>query len=426
MEQGYQLLQKQKQVLSQKQLQSLHILTIDNIELDMFLQSEYLENPMLEHTENTQVSNGNIEASDEEIKWNQKTEEKDDLKTFLREQLSTTNSSEQQVKEYMIECIDDTGYFTIPIDEVAKECEVSTEYIYYCLKELQLLEPVGVFSANIQECLLRQLEVLNINNSDLECIIKEHLEDVANGNISHISRSLELTTLQVRKYILIIESLSPRPAVGFGEGKTKYVVPDIIFHKETGEWNIELNDHWIGDYQINDYYLRIMDETKDPELKKYFREKANRVQLIFQNIEQRRQTLLNMSRVLLEFQKAYFEEGADLKPMTMSTLAQEMGVHPSTVSRAVKGKYLQFPRKTILVKDLFSSGIQGASEEEVNAIKIKELLKKWIKEENSKKPYSDQKLVEMLENERISISRRAVAKYRISLGIKGSFDRKER
>lgn len=432
MEQGYQILQKQNQILSQKQLQSLNILAMDYVELGMFLQSEYLENPMLEQTEGVEKEYiqgsqgaGTIQESNEENKWNKCFKnETEDLKTYLKNQLKIGlyDKDSLRILEYMILCLEDTGYFTVPVDEVAKTCGVSEEKILWALSELRQLEPVGVFSANLKECLLRQLEVLGTEDEMLEKIIADYLEDVAEGNISRISRALHISTAQVRKYILMIETLNPRPVMGFGEQKSEYIVPDIILRKDE-KWEIILNDSWYGKYEISDYYQKMMDETKDEELKAYFLNKAQRARFILKNIEQRRKTLLNLMEKILERQKDYFEGTGSLTPMTMTEIAEQMGVHPSTVSRAVRGKYVQYPQKTVLLKSLFSQGISKETDQ-INATEIKERLRKLIKEENRQKPYSDQKLKELLEEQEISISRRAVAKYREEMGIKGSFDRK--
>lgn len=210
--------------------------------------------------------------------------------------------------------------------------------------------------------------------------------------------------------------------MGFGEQKSEYIVPDIILRKDE-KWEIILNDSWYGKYEISDYYQKMMDETKDEELKAYFLNKAQRARFILKNIEQRRKTLLDLMEKILERQKDYFEGTGSLTPMTMTEIAEQMGVHPSTVSRAVRGKYVQYPQKTVLLKSLFSQGISKETDQ-INATEIKERLRKLIKEENRQKPYSDQKLKELLEEQEISISRRAVAKYREEMGIKGSFDRK--
>lgn len=281
MEQHYQMLQKQKQILTHQQIQSLEILTMDNVELEAFLQSEYLENPMLEHTDGTGESalfSNAVQPSSEDGKWNQKIEESVDLREYLKSQLKIgiDDKNTIRIKTYLIECIEDSGYFTMPVEEMAVQCGASVGEIRKCLEELKQLEPIGVFSADLEECLLYQVKSMKIELPELENIIAHHLEDLADGNIGKISRLLHISTAQVRKCALLISTLNPRPARGFGTRDTEYIVPDIIVRKEE-KWEIILNDSWIGNYQICDYYLRMMEETQDKELKRYFQEKAQRV-----------------------------------------------------------------------------------------------------------------------------------------------------
>jgi RNA polymerase sigma-54 factor len=251
------------------------------------------------------------------------------------------------------------------------------------------------------------------------------LQDVADGRISNISRALKLSTLEVRKCIEQIAKLNPRPMSAFLKGHSNYIMPDIIFLKEREKWEVELNDEWVEDYRINDYYLQMLKTTKDEELAEYFRNKLERVRFVMNSIQQRRQTILAISNAVLERQKEYMEGIAYLKPMTMADVAGELGIHTSTVSRAIKGKYIQYPGGTILMKNLFSTPVSAAEGEEgVGVMQIKEMIREMIDMEDKKKPYSDQAIVCALREKQVSVSRRAVAKYREEMGIKGSYDRK--
>lgn len=399
---------------------------MDNVELSMFLQAEYMENPMLEYTETKIVGTGKIQESNEENKWNQRTgQEGEDLRTFLKNQINQ-NRYEKKIRlviEYMIECIEDSGYFKVPIDEIARICKISNEEAKSVLDELKELEPVGIFTENLQECLLKQVESLGIEDEILEKMIREYLPEIAERNLGRISRALKISTSQVRKYILFIETLNPRPVMGMCDQNTEYIIPDIVVRKEE-KWVVELNDSWMGNYEISDYYLKLMKETVDEELKRYFGEKSQRVRLILQNVEQRRHTLESIMKRIVELQENYLEGNGKLKPMTMTEIAEQIGVHPSTVSRAVKGKYVQCPCKTLPLKEFFSQGIQGETQQ-VSTQEIKEVLQILVAEENKKKPYSDEKLVRLLKEKGIDISRRTVSKYREEMGIRGSFARKE-
>lgn len=295
-----------------------------------------------------------------------------------------------------------------------------------CLEDLRGLEPCGIFAENLAECLITQFEADGIEDEVLNQILREHLEDIASGKISTITRHLKISSVQVRKYIAMIKTRNPRPLSGFNSGNTDYVVPDVIITQRDGAWDISLNDEWIGNYSLNEYYIRMIGESKDEELKEYFRKKLERARFILNSIEQRRRTILAIAGEILEVQKPFFEGAGELKAMTMSELAEKLEIHPSTVSRAVGSKYLQYPGGVILMKKLFTQKIHSdISGEELSALQVQKILKKLIDEENKRKPYSDSKLVEKLKEQKITLSRRAVAKYREEMNIQGSFDRKE-
>lgn len=244
------------------------------------------------------------------------------------------------------------------------------------------------------------------------------------GHLSTVSRALDIKTSQVRKYIFEIQRLNPRPLSGYTGGTDQYIIPDILMEKDGEELKIRLNDDWIGDYSINDYYVKMMEQAEDSELKEYFRKKYERCRFIITSIEQRRETMLKISNAILDRQREYFMNHKQLKPMTMQNIADDIEMHVSTVSRAVKGKYIQYPGGTIGMRDIFNNtqtfGDQNSTTEE-----IKEEIKRLVKEEDKKKPLSDSKIVSLLEEKNMKISRRTVAKYRAQLGIAGTTQRKE-
>jgi RNA polymerase sigma-54 factor len=432
------LLLEQKQAISQTQIQALELLAMDHVELDSFLQNEYLENPLLEYQTGSEIMDeinpskdwyqvdtsrqyNNEYSSDQEDNEGQFEAPANDeelVRDFVMNQLNLKKYSTKELKiiDYLIDCLDDTGLLTMPLDEIAKTSRSDIALVKNCLHDLQLLEPYGLFAPDLSHCLLRQLEVLGINDNKLNKIILDYLDEVGSGKISTISRCMELTTLQVRKYIAIIETLNPKPLSGFVPGSTAYTIPDIILLKTQGQWEVILNDRFMGDYQLSDYYLNLMETAKDKELQEYFSAKAQRAKFLLKSLEQRRTTLLKLGEALLEWQKPYFNGTGDLISMTMADIADRMGVHVSTVSRCVKGKYLQCPRKSILIKTLFSTSETDS---------VKNLLREIVENEDKKKPYSDQAVKELLEERQISISRRVIAKYREELGIKGSFERKQ-
>lgn len=447
MELEYEIQLEQKQLLAPSQIQSLEILAMDQGELSQFLQNEYLENPLLEWSGESGMGAGSEElrktyehtvtygrSYEEMVEEEDKrrrdipVQDQDQIKNYLLYQLPQQRFSPSQWRllEYLVDCLDDTGFFTVPLEEVAQKTKTSVDEAAYALSILQGLEPWGIFSPDLKSCLLKQLEMEGLRGTPVWRVVEEHLTDVAEGRISNISRSLCLSTLEVRKCIEQIARLNPRPMREFSEGKANYLVPDIIFRREKDRWEIELNDSWVEDYHINDYYVQMLKSSQDEELSQYFRSRLERVRFVMNSIAQRRQTLLAIAREVLEKQKAYLEGRDFLKPMTMKDVAEAVGIHTSTVSRAIKGKYLQYPGGTLLMKSLFSAPVSTAKGDgAVGTMELKELLRELILAEDKRKPYSDQALAEALKKKNIKLSRRAVTKYREEMGIPGSYTRKE-
>lgn len=447
MELGYGVQLELKQQLSQNQIQSLEILAMDGLELNRFLQNEYLENPLLDYSGNHGPNAGNEESArqyERALTYDKNYEElveeedrkrreipmqdPDRVKNYLLDQLprGEFDKDEWQLMEFMVECLDDTGFFTIPLEEVAHKMRTSKENVRRSLHVLQELEPWGIFAPDLRSCLLKQLERKGLGDSLVHKVVEEYLQDVADGRISNISRGLKISTAQVRGCIEEIARLNPRPMNEFAGGNFHYIVPDIIFREENGKWETELNDSWIEDYHINDYYLRMMKESKDEELREYFRAKLERVRFVMNSIIQRQRTITAISESVMRRQRAYLEGKAYLLPMTMTDVAEELGIHTSTVSRAIRGKYIQYPGGTVMMKTLFSASVTKTDGNvAVGTMQIKELIRELVEGEDKSKPYSDQAIVNILKEKNIDISRRAVAKYREELGIRGSFDRKE-
>lgn len=453
---GYRNALEQKQLLSQTQIQSLNILSMDNVELNDFLQAEYMENPMLEYTGSKEGEFGYIEFSQWYDNHQENQRENDyegnnyqydktahneipvydanQLEIYILSQLNQWNFTEKQWEmiRFMIDCLDHNGYFKTPLEEVANMNKGTIEDATYCLEQLRQLEPFGIFSRGLKDCLLWQLKENGDLDEVLSKMLEEHLSDIAEGKLSNISRAMKLSTSQVRHYITRIAKLNPRPLAGFNFGTTEFIVPDIIFTYKDNQWEISLNDNWIGDYSISDYYMKMMRDANDEKLYQYFRKKLERVRFLMSSIEQRRVTMLNISKEILEWQKEFFEGIGPLKPMTMSDIAERIQMHPSTISRGIKGKYLQCPNGTILIKSLFSASVSSKNTnvihkdtKNVTASQVKEVLKELIDSENKLKPYSDQKLATLLAEQNIQISRRTVAKYREEMGIRGTFERKQ-
>ena len=435
-----------KQKISLNQLRSLEMLAMDGSELNELLKSEYLENPLLDcselhHPERrydtrdrsygkpVTYETGLKDIFDDELNRDIPEKKSRQLREFILEQLPLDALDDRQVElfRYLTDCLEDTGYFTMSVKEAAKLACVSEEEVRKALSFLRELEPYGIFAEDLRSCLLMQLKKSRRDKGLLWDITDRYLQEVAEGNIGKISRGLKVSTAEVRKAIEELVKLEPKPAAGFGANDTSYIIPDIIFSRENGQWTIELNDKWTEDYSLNDYYVSILRDTEDPELRAYFEKKLERARLIIANIKQRRKTLLAVSGEILEGQKAFFESSGPLRPLSMQDVAERLNISTSTVSRAVKGKYIEHPAGITEARSLFvgSAAPAGDSETSVTAEQVKKMIAELVEKEDKKKPLSDQRLSELINETGIAISRRTVAKYREESGIKKSFERKE-
>ena len=431
------IFQNQQQVLSVDQRQSLQILAYTNQELDAFLTEEYMQNPLLDckrdrqseiidsldsHYESASSYRDHYiryEDEDSDRRGDIRAREPSSLRQQLKNQLSIRDYSDEEWKliDYLIDCIDDKGFFTCSVSEIASACGCSEQIVDKCLRDLKSLEPAGIFSKDISECLLRQLEARNETDQVLIRIISDFIPDLLQGNLSSITRSLGITTAKCRSCIQKIGELNPRPIMNTESGQTEYIVPDILIEREHGRWKVTLNDAWMGEYTYNGYYIHMMRTASDPELKDYFKNKLERARLIITSIERRRNTIIRIVEAVLEYQNEYFANGGSLRPMTMEAIAQQLDISTSTVSRAIKNKYIQY-RRPLLLRDLFSNAVSDAAE--TSARLVRSRVSEIIRNEDHAHPLSDDKIAKILKGEGTSISRRTVAKYRQQLGIPDS------
>ncbi|WP_101698136.1 RNA polymerase factor sigma-54 [Clostridium minihomine] len=442
---GNRLIHEQRQLLSQRQMQSLQMLTCSNQELNDLLANEYAENPMLEHIStgrddfftnidtlyesgSTPRKNNSVwEDEDDQRKNDIPSKPVDALKKDLLMQLHRERYTEdqQQLIPFLIDCLDESGFFPWDPGEIARISGYPESMVRSCLEDLKELEPTGVFSKDLSECLLKQLEQQEVQDPILCTIVCKYLPDILKGQISNVSRGLHLSTAAVRKYIVQIGKLNPRPVMNAPQEHTEYIVPDIMAWQKNGEWNISLNDKWMGEYKLNQYYIEMMKTSSDQSLNTYFKSHLERARFLMQCVEQRRNTILKITQEILRRQEAFFLNQGPLCPMTMQQVAESLEIHPSTVSRAIRGKYLQYQYGTVLLRDLFSAGLSEPENQDcASPNKIHQILRELIAGEDKTKPLSDSALVQALEQQGIQISRRTIAKYRCEMGIPNSDQRR--
>lgn len=349
-------------------------LAYTNQELDTFMQTEYLENPLLEtsmerekeamqslekfyengSTEDAAEDREGREEDDEDRRGDVRAKEQGTIERMVLEQLphKTYSKEEWNIFGYLAKCLDDHGFFPFETADIAKVSGYPEEKIATCLAELKKLEPAGIFAKDLSECLILQLQRMGEEDEKLYQIAEEYLEEIFQGHISSVTRILHISTAKAKEYMHLLSTLNPRPLTA-GNKETQYLVADILVIREGNHWKAELNDRWMGEYHLNEDYLRMMEDVKDEELKRYFTERLARAEAILDAVEKRRKAILKVVYAVLEHQKEYFLHKASLKPMTREDIAIEAKLSSDVVTDVVKGKYLQY-HKTFLLEDLFS------------------------------------------------------------------------
>lgn len=448
---GYELTIEQTQKLSMtpELIQAIQILQFNNQELVDYVQNELLENPVLEAEKSYDAQEVDIrekirEADYEEQsfrQWEYTPDDNDDytyeqyvweedtLTDYLLSQLQFSSLKEEKAKigRYIIEAIDENGYLTVSVEEIVKAVHADTELVEEVLNFIQTFDPSGVGARNLRECLIIQLAAKGLLTDEIEYIIENMLEDLADNRIAHIAKTLGVKNQEVQQIADLIRTLEPKPGRLFSSGETiRYVVPDIFVEKVNGDYVVMNNDTSVPKLMVSSYYNKLTAEAgKDEELNKYLNDRFNAAVWLIRSIEQRKQTIYNVANAVVKYQQDFFDRGEKfLKTLTLKQIADEIGVHESTVSRSINGKYMQSPRGVFEMKYFFSSGVSGGDGEGVSSNSVKSIIKEIISGEDTSKPYSDQDMVEILKGKGIDISRRTVAKYREGMNILSSSKRR--
>lgn len=341
----------------------------------------------------------------------------DSLEFFLFDQLDRMKLSSQQcgICKYLVYLLDDRGF--LKQDDIAYLHEIGfpkTE-IDAALEELQKLDPPGIGARDLRECLSLQLRRLDGNHELEQMILEHYFEWLSAKRYQQIAKELKCTLKQIEKAVSVIQSLEPCPVSKFDSPEpTNYLSPDVFVIVEDGDYEIVFNDIYQPEISINPYYMKMMKETDDQETKNYLRERIRKAYELKEGLVQRKTTFYGCVKQIVEVQKDFFFEEHPLKPLTQAELAEKMGMHESTISRALRGKSLQTYFGTFPLKTFFSRAL---GEEGVSSNHVKNQIRKLLKEETPQKPLTDQKLVELLEEQGIQIPRRTVAKYRMELGF---------
>jgi RNA polymerase sigma-54 factor len=343
------------------------------------------------------------------------------LAQHLVEQVRDTNLTEEQkgIAELLIGNIDDYGYLNATIEEIAASSNLPPERITEVLKVIQTFEPVGVAARDLRECLMLQLERSNQQEALEYRIVSDFMDALGKRRIPEIARGTGQTVEDVQEALARISRLEPRPGRAFLPAVEQYVAPEVFVHKNGDDFTVTTNDEQIPHLRISNVYKDLMSGGgNNAEVKNYIREKIRAGKFLIKSLHQRQATIANIGREIVKRQREFMEKGvAFLKPMTMAQVAEVVGVHETTVSRAVSGKYIDTPQGVFEMKYFFTAGLQNANGEDVSNTSVKDMIADIFKGENPSGPLSDQEVVRMLTAKGITIARRTVAKYRDELGI---------
>lgn len=466
---GYELVleQSQKLVMTPELIQAIKILQFTAQELETYVDEQLLANPVLETEEQPEAGveekkEGSVEKEEskenEEFDWAEYIKERgyDDisyrqtrseyvpqdytyekyvcnevsLTEYLMTQLQFVHLDKDVCKasKFIIEALDENGYLSVSIKEAAMLLGTSQQLIERALAVVQNFDPAGIGAQNLKECLMLQLFRLEEDDEMMTCLVQKHLEDIAQNHISSIAKDMGISIEDAQTACDKIRALEPKPGRQFGSmQQVRYIVPDVSVEKVGNDYIVMLNEKTTPRLSISAYYRKLLAESEGrQQITEFLNKSMNSAVWLIKSIEQRKQTIQNVVTAIVRQQRDFLESGPKhLKPMTLAQIADEVGIHESTVSRCVNGKYVQTPRGLFELKHFFTGGILDNDGIGVASESIKEFIKEIIAGENPNLPYSDQVIAEILNiKQGIGISRRTVAKYRDEIQIAASSKRK--
>ena len=451
--------QKLSPVLTQQLQQAIRLLQLSKLELVEAIEQEMKENPMLEvgeeetSREEAQRQEREQEETQEETREMEELlerfspseefiprEDKDapdyenmirktyNLRDHLRWQvvLSEFDPGERLVAEWIIENIDDNGYLICGLEEISRDSGFPVEELEPVLKKVQKLEPGGVGARDLKECILIQYETEGVKDPVLESVIIEHFDLFQHNNLKGIVKATGYTTQLVKEAFEKIKSFDPKPGRNFSDELISYIVPDVYVVKTEDGFDIALNNDDIPELRMSRYYLGLATDRKvGSDTKKYIKNKMKQAEWFIKSIQQRQRTLYLVAQSIVNFQRDFFENGLrSLRPLILKDVAQDVGVHESTVSRITTSKYMSTPHGVYEMKFFFPTSINKGEGDPLSTNVVMDLIMEFVKKEDKRKPLTDDEIARVLKSQQdINIARRTVAKYREILNIRSSRER---
>lgn len=356
------------------------------------------------------------------------------LQDYLQWQADLTpfSDSDRAIAAAIIDAIDDTGYLTVSLEDILESQgndELELDEVEVVLKRIQHFDPLGVGARDLKECLLIQLTRFSEDTpslKDAKLIVEHHLDLLANHDFRTLLRLSKLKEDEVKSALQLILSLEPKPGQTINTEEPEYVIPDVVVVKNQDKWVVELNTESLPKLTINQHYASLDRSARNDSDSQFIRHNLQEAKWLIKSLESRNETLLKVSRCIVEEQQAFFEHGEEyMKPMVLANIAQAVEMHESTISRVTTQKFLHCPRGIFELKYFFSSHVSTEDGGEASSTAIRALVKKLISAENPAKPLSDSKISSLLADQGIMVARRTVAKYRESLSIPPSNQRKQ-
>lgn len=477
--------QVQKLILAPALQQAIKLLPLTNLELIEIIDEELSQNPMLEieeetaekKTEGTEDESGEKEGAEKEKETKGDTDdevmidsqeqvEDQEIEAYFQQyfdegfrslsyekkesvalenivskglslwdhldwqaNLTFFDEKDKEIARYIIGNINEDGYLITSIEEIASAMDASEDKIKQVREKIMRFDPVGVGSLSVQEALLVQMEYFEIKDDITNKIVSEHIHLLEKSDFTQVARKLGISLEEVKPHIDVIKDLDPTPGRKYSQDRTSYVVPDIIVTKEGDELRISLNDEGLPRLRVNTFYKKFLAQAskENPEAYRYLKDKMKKAFWFLRSLDQRDRTIFKVARYIVDKQKDFIEKGMDfIKPLTLIELAQEIGVHESTVGRVVANKFIMTPRGVFSLKYFFHKSLYGDYGEEISSLRVKERIKKLVENEDRKNPLSDIEIENILARENFRIARRTVAKYRKQLKIPPSHLRKRK
>lgn len=436
---GYGMFQQQaaKMRITPQLRKAITILKLSTPELMEVIQEEVTDNLVLEIAGNKGGANdltptfvhGNRNADSTYDPFLHLVLNEVSLERHLKEQLGfikQISPSTRQAVLFMVGNLDRNGYLRSSLPEIAEMCGIEIAQVERALRILQSMDPRGVGARDLKECLLLQTQSLADGSPLVTVLIENHLKDIAGYHIHKLTTLLQASTQEIQAAIDVIRRLNPRPGAAFHIETVPYIIPEVIIERVGEQFAVRLHLEASSRLTVNGFYERMaVLDSDNREVSKFLSSRLHAAKFFLKCLEQRRRTIFRVAQAIVEEQNDFFWQGiASLKPMTLKQIAEKLGIHESTVSRATAGKYAQTPWGIFELKYFFPSGLQMDIGDAASSEYVKSRIKMWISSENASKPHSDQNLADLMKGEGISISRRTITKYREELGISSSVRRK--